>query len=270
MFQFVSGAQPPKLLPVLPLLLLSLPASVSAQEENDFTHKFTLGGYFSSGDYGADRDTDITYFPLTYEVARFPWVVSVVAPYLSVEGPGDVFLEAGNIGHGREGDNSLIDEAGLGDVFVTAIYQLDPIFNGWLFVDVSLQAKLPTADETRDLGTGETDFGYQLDFYTTYGRNTYFSALGYRQRGKTPLYDLEDAFYGSAGIMRQYGDNTYLGLIYDYREKASSNSFESHELMPFVSYNFNERWNVMLYTIAGFTDSSADRAIGFQFSYSLP
>ena len=249
--------------------LLVAPFS-AAQEESALVQKFTLGSYFSSGDYGAERDTDIAYFPLSYEVSTFPWVFSVTVPYLGLKGPGDVFLETGNIGRGREGQNLLIDEQGPGDIFLTGTYQLDPILKGWVFVDFSLQAKLPTADETRDLGTGETDFGVQLDFYTTLGRNTWFSSVGYRQRGKTPLYDLQDSAFGSVGVMRQYGEQTWLGLIYDYREKASSNSFESHELMPFVSYNINDRWNMMLYTIAGFTDSSADRTVGFQFSYTLP
>jgi hypothetical protein len=245
-------------------------ADLLAQDLPETTHKFTLGSYFSSGDYGADKDTDIRYFPFSYEVARFPWVFSVTAPSLGLKGPGDVFLETGNIGRGREGENSKIDEHGMGDIFLSASYQFDPIFNDWIFVDFSLQAKLPTADETRDLGTGETDYGTQLDFYTTLVRNTYFATIGYRQRGKTPLYDLENSAYASLGMMRQYGENTYIGLLYDYRGRASSNGYESHELMPFISHNLSEHWNMMLYTIAGFTDSSADRTFGIQFSYTLP
>ncbi len=257
------------LLLACPVLLL--PQSGKAQvPPAEITQKFTMGTYFSSGDYGADRDTKIIYYPLSYEVARFPWVLSVTVPYLNLSGPGDVFMETGNIGRGRGGTNAVVDQQGLGDVFVTGTYQMNPVLNGWVFVDISLQAKLPTADETRDLGTGETDYGAQLDFYSTLGRNTWFSTIGYRWRGKTPLYDLEDSPFASVGIMRQYGENTYLGLMYDYRERASSNSFESHELMPFVSWNLAERWNIMVYTIVGFTDSSADKTAGFQISYTLP
>ena len=153
---------------------------------------------------------------------------------------------------------------------MSATYQFPPIFDDWVFVDFTVQAKLPTADEKKDLGTGEPDFGYQLDFYTTLERNTYFSTFGYRQRGKTALFDLENSLYGSLGYMRQFGEKTYLGLIYDYRAKASSNSFESHEVMPFVSYNPGQQWNLMLYSIMGFTDSSADTAFGIQASYTFP
>ncbi len=246
------------------------PQAVQAQEEENTSHKITLGSYFSKGDYGAVEETSINYFPVSYEIARFPWVLSVTTPFLALKGPGDVFLETGNIGREREGGDDFINETGVGDVFLSATYQFPPIFDDWVFVDFTIQAKIPTADENKDLGTGEPDFGYQLDFYTTLERNTYFSTFGYRQRGKTALFDLENSLYGSFGYMRQFGEKTYLGLIYDYRAKASSNSFESHEVMPFVSYNLGQQWNVMLYSIMGFTDSSADTAFGLQASYTFP
>jgi len=84
------------------------------------------------------------------------------------------------------------------------------------------------------------------------------------------LFDLENSLYASVGLMRQYGEKTYLGLVYDYRERASSNAFESHEIMPFISYNPGKQWNFMLYSIVGFTASSADQTIGLQASYTLP
>lgn len=260
------------LAPVVAILGLAAPVACLAQAEDEaqaLTQKITVGTYYSKGDYGAQEDTTITYFPISYELARFPWVISLTAPYLGLEGPGDVFLETGNIGRDRNGE-AYIDEQGMGDLLLSATYQFPPVLRGWVFVDFTVQVKIPTADETRDLGTGETDYGYQLDFYTTQERNTWFSTLGYRQRGKTPLYDLENSLYASLGYMRQYGEDTYLGIIYDYRERASSNSFESHEIMPFVSRNVGERWNLMLYSIVGFTDSSADQTLGFQVSYAIP
>jgi len=254
---------------LITILILLLSHSVHAQEASK-GHKFTLGSYFSQGDYGSTEETDITYFPVSYEVTTFPWVLSVTIPYLALQGPGDVFFETGNIGSGREDQSEFVDEHGIGDVFLSATYQLPPVLDDRLFVDFTLQAKLPSADEGRDLGTGELDFGYQVDFYTTLERNTYFSTLGYRQRGKTPLFDLENSLYASVGLMRQYGEKTYLGLVYDYRERASSNAFESHEIMPFISYNPGKQWNFMLYSIVGFTASSADQTIGLQASYTLP
>jgi hypothetical protein len=252
------------------LFITCLPLAASAQENTEISHKFSLGSYLSGGKYGAQENTDIVYFPLTYELSRFPWVLSVTVPYLGLKGPGDVFLETGNIGRPSTVQDEAVDESGLGDVFVSATYQLPSLLKDSIFVDFSLQAKLPTADEKRDLGTGETDYGAQLDFYNTRERNTYFATIGYRWRGRTPLYNLQDSAHASMGAMRQYGESTYLGLIYDYREKASGGSFDSHEIMPFISYNLSTRWNLMVYTIQGFTDSSADQTLGIQISLTLP
>ena len=240
------------------------------QESVVNSHKFTLGSYYSSGEYGGEQDTSIAYFPLSYEFARFPWVLSFTVPYLALRGPGDVFLETGNIGRGSAGANEFINEKDLADAILSATYQFPPVMNDWVFIDLTVQAKLPTANEKKDLGTGEADFSYQLDFYSTLEENTYFSTFGYRQRGTTPLFDLKDSLYVSLGYMRQLAENTTLGLIYDYREEASSNSFESHEVMPFLSYNLGKQWNLMVYSLFGFTNSSADRTVGLQMSYTLP
>lgn len=253
----------------LAILIASLPPRSYAQEDAVASHKFTLGTYYSTGTYGGEESTDIFYLPLSYEISHFPWVLSVTLPYLQLQGPGDVFLDTGNVGRDPGAATDMIDAGGLGDAFVSASYQFPAIFND-VFVDLSLQAKLPTADEKQDLGTGKLDYGPQLDFYSTRGRNTYFSTLGYRFRGKTPLYDLKDSAFASVGLMRQFGEKTWLGLAYDYREKASTNSFATHEVMPFVSYNLDDSWNLMVYTIAGFTDSSADRTVGLQLSFTLP
>src|SRR5690606_31835958 len=148
-------------------LLALLPAGAfsaspaAAQDGDTLAHKLTLGSYYSKGDYGALRDTTIRYFPLSYEVSRFPWIVSLTVPYLNLDGPGDVFLEAGNVGRGEPGTGTMISEGGVGDVLLSGTWQFEPVFGGFAYLDFTLQAKLPTADEERDLGTGELDVGAQ-------------------------------------------------------------------------------------------------------------
>lgn len=264
----LTTIQPALLLPPVFLIFGLTSLQSRAQEAEDFTHKLTLGGYYSTGDYGASQDTEILYFPLSYELSRFPWILTLTVPHLSLDGPGDVFLEAGNVGRPRPDGNPLISESGLGDVILSGTYQFESLFDDFAFLDLTLQAKLPTADESRDLGTGELDVSLQVDLYRNFGDTTVFTTLGYRHRGRTPLYDLQDSAYFSLGAMHPLGENRSLGLLYDFREAASSSAYESHELMPFISWTPDDRWNLMLYTIFGFTSSSADRAAGFQLSYT--
>lgn len=260
----------PALLPILALVAAAPPASAQDSFPGSLTHKLTLGAYYGEGDYGAGRDTRIHYLPLSYEVASFPWIASISVPYLGLQGPGDVFLEAGNVGRPGVGANPDISEDGLGDVLLTGTYQFESLLGSFAFVDFSLQVKLPTADESRDLGTGERDVSAQFDIYKAVGEWTLFSTLGYRHRGRTPLYELQDSAYVSLGAMRRLNDSGNLGLLYDFREAASPHAFETHELMPFYSWTPGRRWNLMVYTIVGFTASSADETLGFQLSYTWP
>jgi len=264
-FFFLSSSTFPSL--VITALCLS-PSLLFAEQEGVPGHKITLGTYWSSGDYGVRDDTDIFYIPLSYELSYFPWIITVTVPYLGLEGPGDVFLETGNIGS-NTGNGEFIDQDGVGDTVLSATYQFEPLFKDRVFMDLTLETKFPTADEQADLGTGEQDYAAKLDFYVSQGKATWFSTLGYRYRGKTALYDLEDSIFASLGYMRQMSDKSYLGLLYDYRERASGNGFESHEIMPFVTHNLTEKITLMAYTIIGFTNSSADRTLGLQVSYAF-
>ena len=274
----ISGKQHDKRNFFTPLLLASsclipLPAwpqnttETALPDASSFKHKITLGTFYSRGNYGAHRDTEIAFLPASYEIARFPWIVSVTVPWLALEGPGDVFLEAGNLSR-PEASREYISERGLGDVTLSATYQLPSLLNDLVFLDLTLQAKLPSADEDRDLGTGELDLSYQLDLYGALDSLTLFSSIGYRQRGRTALYDLQDNAFLSLGVLQELGGDHSVGLIYDYREAASTNAHELHELMPFYSWSPDPSWNLMVYTIVGFTDSSAEQAVGVQVSYS--
>lgn len=251
---------------IAPLMPLS---SLAQDPEIPISQKLTLGAYYSNGDYGSDEDTSITYIPLTYEISNFPWIFSISIPFLALEGPGDVFLETGSIGRPNARAASNISEHGVGDVILTGSYQFQPVFNNFAYLDFSLIVKLPVADEARSLGTGETDISVQFDLYKIINSTTFYSILGYRKRGRTPLYDLEDSAYFSLGLMQQLSDRSSVGLVYDFREAASSTGFEGHELMPFYSWMPDEQWNLMLYSIVGFTDSSAKQAFGLQLSYSF-
>ncbi|MGH8770313.1 MAG: hypothetical protein ACREV2_03910, partial [Burkholderiales bacterium] len=44
---------------------------------------------YSSGDYGADVDTDILYVPLTFKYDTERWFYRLTVPYLRIRGPGN-------------------------------------------------------------------------------------------------------------------------------------------------------------------------------------
>src|SRR5690606_34061936 len=203
----------------------------------DRRHNLSLGSYYSHGDYGMDADTSIYYFPLSYDYTLERWRFKITVPHIQIAGPGNVLVNVGSLGRGGEffDDSDRVSADGTGDTLLSATYQFDPLSARAPFIDVTVEIKVPTADEEKGLGTGETDYGIQLDLYQMAGQTTLFSTMGYRKRGRSTLFpDMKDSYYVSLGMMRPFsqaqtqrvpGQFSY-GVIYDFRQAAAGQAQE--------------------------------------------
>lgn len=273
-----------------PVVLVAVVPAIQAQESAGsdaqpgggaaYANTLSLGGYYSRGDYGADADSHVTYLPLSWEHSRAPWRFSVTAPWLKISGPGNVLVNTGGVSRPGRPDvpettePRRVRDSGLGDVLLQAIWEAPVWSEGGPFLDVGVEVKLPTADETRGLGTGATDTGLQVDLYQQFSDTTAFATLGHRWRGSSDWFaDLQDTWWASLGFSRplrqdSQGGEWSWGVIYDYREAASTWSVETHELLPYLTWAPDPRWSVMGYVTTGFTRDSADQAVGLQLSRS--
>lgn len=248
-------------------------AQESDQGAEPSHHNASVGAYYSTGDYGQGIDTSIYYFPFSYDFNAANWNFKVAVAHMQVSGLGNVLVNVGGIG--RNDTDAVIDQnlqstttKGVGDTVLTATYQLPALSTSAPFIDLGFEVKLPTADENKGHGTGEADYGVQVDLYQLLGDNTLFATAGYKFRGQSILFsEMVDSAYVSLGVVRPFNDRWSYGLIYDYREAASLSSVETHELLPFVSWIPAPRWTLMCYISKGFTRDSADIAVGTQLSY---
>jgi hypothetical protein len=55
--------------------------------------------------------------------------------------------------------------------------------------------------------------------------------------------------------------------VYDYREGSSSDSGDSHELGPYVSYRLTSHWKLGAYGFFGLSRSAADFGLGTTLGY---
>lgn len=255
--------------------ILSVPVPLLAQEQSQqqpASHNIIGGYYYSKGDYDQDADTTIHYFPLAYDVTFSHWKLKASVTHLEISGVGNVLVNVGGFSKEMEKLADTPGEtgtwSGIGDTVLSATYQFPAYSAGGPFLDLGFEVKIPTADESKGLGTGATDYGLQLDVYQMLGTTTLFGTAGYRFRGSSSVFvDLTDSAFVSLGFSRPFNDVWSYGLIYDFREAASSISFETHELLPFVSWTPAPRWTLMTYIAKGFTRDSADVAIGTQLGY---
>jgi hypothetical protein len=234
-------------------------------EGDVFSQSSAIGLYVSRGLYGQDSPTRVRYLPYTHEVSFSSWRLRGTLPVLEIDGPGNVLIDVGNVG-GR--NSAMVSERGIGDATVSATYELPVFAENLPFFDITVDLKLPLADERKGLGTGRPDAGAQLDAYFPLGPVNMFASVGYRYRHRSPVYEqLNDSVNLSLGVSGSVSDVLQAGLIYDFREAASAFSGDTHELIPYLSWSVSPAWSLMVYLVAGSTADSADSAVGVQFTH---
>ena len=256
------------LLRVLFLSFLIFSGPVFSQSNSGIKQAVSLASYYSTGDYGEGRDTNIYYFPVSYSVNKGKLGAQLTVPHLRVEGVGNVLVNIGGVNRAVLGDQNE-GNSGIGDSTLALTYQMDPFSETSPFIDFRLDIKIPTADRNRGLGTGEADYSAQVDISQNYGSSVFFSTFGFTLRGKTDFYaGLTDSAYVQLGIARPIAPRWNLGIFYDFRESASTFSPEIHELVPYFSYQISGSWSFTGFTAFGFTQASATAVVLGQINYS--
>ena len=247
------------------VVLASAPCGITLAAEGVLT--VGAGAEYSSGKYGGTEKTQIFYLPVTAKYETGPWAFKAVVPYIRVTGPGNV------VGAGADrvtlpgAPAARRTDSGLGDVVASVFNNLVDERQARFGVDVGAKVKLGTADEAKGLGTGETDYAVQADFYMPLGALTAFGTLGYRWYGDPPGVDLKDVFYGAIGASYRVSGETSVGLAYDLRPRITTTGARISEATAFISQRLSREWRAQFYSVLGFSDGSPDFGLGATLNY---
>lgn len=239
------------------------------QSDPGLAHALSFAGYLARGDFGLLQDTEIQYFPVRYELDSPAWGVQLLVPHLQVEGPGAVLINLGGVNRAVAGDD-ITRESGLGDIVGSLIYHLPASTDSGPFLDLRLDVKFPTADETRGLGSGKTDVNLQLDASQYWNEYLLFASAGYSFRGSSSLYPgLRDGAYLQLGAARSISSSVSMGALMDYREAASTQINDIVEAGPYVNWQISDNWSLTGFSMFGFTSASVDFSVLGQLRYSF-
>ncbi len=245
----------------VPLLLA---AAAAAQEP---AHTLHFGGYFARGDFNGHSETTIRYLPAGYQWRGERWGADLLMSGLSVRGIGNVLVNIGEVTRAVAG-SEITTETGFGDTLAGVRYNLPPAADWAPFIDLRFDVKIPTADESRSLGSGEFDYSLQVDFSQVFRGTTWFAGIGRNFRGASELFPgLRDNSFLQLGFARQISAQADFGAFYDYREAPADFAKETHEIYPYLNYQLSRRWSVTALVGTGFTEGSADIAVQGQLSY---
>ena len=228
---------------------------------------FTTGVDYSSGKYGQSEKTRITYVPFIAKYDTDKWSFRATVPWLKIDGPGGVSADS-RIVTNTSIQNRTTTESGLGDIVLGATYSAFQFNEQKLYIDVGAKVKLPTASESKGLGTGESDYTLSTDLYKTFDSFTLLGTVGYRVLGDPSGVDLENVWFGSIGGVYKIDSNNSAGITMDLREATTKNGTNLREYSAFYSHKFNDTYKLQTYIVAGDTESSVDFGAGAMLAVS--
>lgn len=229
--------------------------------------KLGTGFNYIRGDFGFTQDTELWSVPvnLTYDLPR--WSFKGALSYLTIKGPANV--AGGTTPIGGPPRPSSATESGLGDTSLSATFHARNV-PGELKVDFTGRVKLPTADEDKGLGTGETDYYFQSDLSQTFGNVTVFATIGYRFSGDNATTRLKDGPFATAGAAYALaGGKAVVGAAYDWQSRTLAGGDPGSNLIGFVATSPNDRWNLVGFGLVGFNDASPEFGIGGLATYKF-
>lgn len=236
------------------------------------------GLHYSTGDYGTGVDTEIISVPLMARYERDRLILKLTVPWIEISGGATVIPGVGAVtgtsprGRGGAGATATTDTSasGLGDTVASATYAAFYDSASRSGIDLTGRVKLPTADEDEGLGTGELDFGAQVDVYKAVDQITYFGGVGYTILGDAPNLALKDDVWNfNLGASYRIDSRDSAGLSYDWRQPLSASSSRLSEITAFWVHSFDRRWKGQAYFLKGLADGSPDWGVGAFAYYSF-
>ncbi|WP_290890002.1 transporter [Arenimonas sp.] len=251
-----------------------------ALAEDAFT--LSAGVHHSRGDYGTDRDTEITTVPVTASYDTDRWRFRASLPWTRVSGDPNVLpgtgpvLNLNPLGRGRiglpldpeEGDVGRTggSASGVGDLGLRVGYALAA--SGPVRAELSATAKVATADEDKGLGTGANDYGVALDLAGELGATTVFGGVNYTRLGNSDFIDARDVLGFNVGAGWQAGPGQ-LGLAYDFRESAATGFDDRREVTGYYQLDTRRGNPFQVYVSAGIGDGSPNWGSGVSYGWTF-
>lgn len=157
-------------------------------------------------------------------------------------------------------------QAGLGDVVAAFSYNLiDHTASGTAF-DITTRIKLPTADDSRFLGSGRVDYAVQGDLYQTIAKWTFVATLGYRILGDPSGFTFQNVLFGAASLGYRLSPNVALGASYTTGQSPVRLQ-DGRDVTFYLTRRITDQVRLNVYGLRGFSERSPDWGGGVNVRY---
>jgi len=204
-------------------------------------------------------------FSFKYKLKKIQFKLTI--PYLEKTGPENILIDVGQTGQRvRTIRTTRTTESGLGDITAAIRYRLYYNPEHKIFINSGFKVKFGTADEGKGLGSGKTDYSFNLGFFKVINAFTPYAKVGYKLYGRK---DLNDVFFASLGLSYKINSVISSGIKYSYRQKVSDRGVDKQQITAFSSQKLTKNWGLSEYINKGFGRSTSDWAGGLSISYKF-
>lgn len=180
------------------LLVLGLTTFSAASTAAGGRVYLALDGGVQGGDFGTPIRSTLYSIAPTLGYLAEDYELSMTVPYLSLT---------------QSAAGQSATESGVGDVVARAGYVLMAERAGGMSLDGAVAVKLPTADDRRGLGTGETDVGATLRLGQRLGLVRLSLIGGFIKVGDPAGQDYSDVYLYGAGLSGVTGNTGLYGSL---------------------------------------------------------
>jgi hypothetical protein len=260
-----------RLLTVIALLCLSVSASWGQQAAAPARFTFRMGAGYDQGDFGAAEISRAYYVPfsLRYTASRFD--IGVSSAFARIDTAGGIRLIDG-VPTQTDSSSGPLQESGIGDTTVRSrFFVLNDQGRGTAKPSVTpfVKIKIPTADETRGLGTGKVDYGFGVELDKEIGPIFLFGDVAYTVMGKIPELGFRNRPAASVGVGKQVTENVTVSSMVDWRRAVIAGNTNPTELVGVLSYRVTPRVSISPNAFKGLSQGSADYGVGVQMSFKF-
>ncbi|MDO8803100.1 MAG: transporter [Elusimicrobiota bacterium] len=235
--------------------------------------KFSSSVNYDTGKYGTPDRTDSVYIPFTLKHYYRDAELSVTVPYLRQSSKGQVTWVGGKpVGTAKK--NGAVAtaaeasaESGLGDIAVRGTYTLKREGPRSFDLAVAGRLKLPTANRSKGLGTGEMDEGVGLEFAKEITPRWSLLADGYFTIiGDPDGVDFNNQVSLDIGFYRPLRENLGLTVLYETQSAIADGNADPRSVSGTLSYSAPEGVQFSGGLTLGLSDGSPDIGVSAGFS----
>ena len=213
-----------------------------------------------TGDYGEPTQTDLIYLPFVAKRYFSQGDLTLTLPFIDISTDGNAAVSTGDIITLTDSDKQ--DGSGLGDVLLKGRYYAVEQRDHWPFIDFVAKLKLPTADENKNLGTGETDLSLVSEFSRRINAEWFALAeLGFSWIGDPPGADFNNWWIYSIGAGHAYSSNVTLEGFLDGRTALVDGNDDPLSALFSMEYKINPDLRIDSLAEIGLNDGAPDVGI---------